>query len=60
MRDGSHYKKEKMKCRNCEGEGITTLGSCGKCWGTGEETVWNMHIIVDKDGNETRVEGFDK
>jgi len=55
MRDGSHYKKEEKTCRNCGGEGITFIGSCGKCWGTGKEIMFNLNIIVDKDGKETRV-----
>ena len=52
------YKKEQMKCRHCDGEGITSTGSCGKCWGTGLETVWNMNIVVDENGKETKVEGI--
>jgi len=60
MRDGSHYKKEEVTCRNCDGLGIKFEGSCGKGWGTGRETMWNMNVIVDKDGNETRIGDFGK
>ena len=59
-REREYFKKEKRTCENCSGLGIVTLGSCGKCWGTGKETVWNTNIVIDKDGNEKHIEDNDE
>jgi len=59
-REREYFKKEKRTCRSCNGLGIVALGGCGKCWGTGEEIVFNSSILIDKDGNERHIEDNDE